>query len=67
MTPAMPTFRVLAALSALAALVAVHASPAAAALTKAQQACVVGMNASWQRTSAVFDKATSTCTKRVAK
>jgi len=63
MTPAMPTFRVLTALSALSLLLA---SPAAAALTKAQQACVVGMNASWQKTAAVFDKATSTCTKRVA-
>ncbi|MCC6849483.1 MAG: hypothetical protein IT294_13360 [Deltaproteobacteria bacterium] len=35
--------------------------PAHGALTRTQQACVVGANASWQKLAAAFTKATDTC------
>lgn len=56
--PALPT-RVL----AVVALFLAVASPAAAALTKAQQACVVADNASWQGLAATFGKAVNACIK----
>lgn len=39
----------------------VLASPAVAALTKAQQQCVNAQNQSWQKIAATFGKLTSTC------
>lgn len=39
----------------------VLASPAAAALTKAQQQCVNAQNQSWQKIAATYGKLTSTC------
>lgn len=39
----------------------VLASPAVAALTKAQQQCVSAQNQSWQKITATFGKLTSTC------